>query len=309
MPDVGDINRHIRGSARPRGWEIARLADRQHGVVAFRQFLELGLGADAVQHRLSSGALHPVHQGVYAVGHPRLSLEGRWMAAVLACGRSALLSHRDAAQLWGLLRGAGRRIDVTTARRCRGRPRIALHRSRRIHPDDRAVRDGIPVTSVARTLLDLAEVVTRWRLARAIEEAERRGVFDLGAVDRLIARSTGRHGLRPLTNALARYRPAPFTRSELERRFVELCRRAGLPEPSANLWIAGGEADMAWPERRLVVELDTQAHHATEAAFERDRQRDGALQLAGYRVLRVTDRRLHRQPDDVVRAVRSLLAG
>jgi very-short-patch-repair endonuclease len=230
------------------------------------------------------------------------------MAAVLACGPTALLSHRDAAALWGLQRpGRHAGIDVTTARRCRRRPGIVLHRSRRIHADDRAVSDGIPVTSVARTVLDLAEVVRPWRLARAIEEGERRGQLDLGAVERLIARGRGRHGVRPLKAALADYRPVPFTRSELERRFIELCRSARLPEPAANLWIAGGEADMSWPERRLVVELDTTAHHGTQAAFERDRERDTTLQLAGYRVLRVTDRRLDAQPHKVLAAVRALL--
>lgn len=230
------------------------------------------------------------------------------MAAVLACGPTALLSHRDAAALWGLTRpGSHAGTDVTTARRCRRRPGIALHRSRRVHPEDRAGRDGIPVTSVARTLLDVAEVVPPWRLERAIEEADRHGLFDLRAVDGLIERSRGRHGLKPLGAALRGYRPPAFTRSGFERRFIELCRGAGLPEPAANLWLAGGEADMSWPERRLVVELDTAAHHQTQSAFERDRARDATLQLAGYRVLRVTDRRLERAPQEVVRAVRSLL--
>jgi hypothetical protein len=288
---------------------MARLADRQHGVVSFGQLRALGFGADAIQHRVANGALHRVHQGVYAAGHGRISREGRWLAAVLACGPTALLSHRDAAALWGLTRpGSHAGTDVTTARRCRRRPGIVLHRSRGVHPEDRATSDGIPVTGVARTLLDLAEAVRPWRLGRAIEEAERRGLFDLRAVERLIARSRGRHGLKPLAAVLGEYRPVPaFTRSEFERRFIELCRKAGLPEPAANLWLAGGEADMSWPDRRLVVELDTAAHHQTQVAFERDRARDAALQLAGYRVLRVTDRRLAGAPEQVVRAVRALL--
>jgi Protein of unknown function (DUF559) len=229
------------------------------------------------------------------------------MAAVLACGPTALLSHRDAAAHWGLIRSSSPRIDVTTARRCRRRPGITLHRSRRIHPEDRRIEDGIPVTSVARTLLDLAEVVWPRQLDRAVEEAVRHGLLDLRAMNRLIARSHGRHGLPPIRQVLAQYRPPPFTRSELERRFFDLCRRAGLPEPSANLWIAGGEADMSWPDQRLVVELDTRRYHGTPAAFERDRLRDATLQLAGYRVLRITDRRLADAPCDVMRDVRSLL--
>jgi len=308
MTDVGEFDPGIPDSDRPRGRRVAELAEKQHAVVAHRQLTGLGLSTSSIHDWVRNGRLHRVHQGAYAVGHRRISREGRWMAAVLACGPTALLSHRDAAALWGLMRpGLHAGTDVTTARRCRRRPGIVLHRSRRIHEEDRTTRDGIPVTSTARTLLDLAEAVRPWRLARAIEEADRHHLFDLRAVDRLIARSRGRRGLKPLNAAINAYRPPSFTRSELERRFIDLCRRAGLPRPAANLWIAGGEADMSWPERRLVVELDTTAHHQTEAAFERDRARDATLQLAGFRVLRVTDRRLERAPGEVVRAVRTLL--
>ena len=176
------------------------------------------------------------------------------MAAVLACGQTALLSHRSAARLWNLLRSSTDPTDVTTGRSPDGCPGIALHRSRRIHVEDRAVREGIPVTSVARTLLDLAEVVSRGRLDRAIEQAEHLQVFDLRAVDRLIARGRGRHGLQPLKAALRDYRPPPFTRSGLERRFFDLCDRSGLARPATNLFMAGQEVDMAWPEHKLIVE-------------------------------------------------------
>jgi uncharacterized protein DUF559/putative AbiEi antitoxin of type IV toxin-antitoxin system len=308
MTDVGEFDAAIRTSGRPRDWRVFDIARRQHGVVAHRQLLAAGLKASAITRGIAAGRLHRLHEGVYAVGHPGVSREARWLAAVLACGPTALLSHRDAAALWGLLRpGSHAGTDVVTARRCRRRPGIVLHRSRRIHAEDHATRDGIPVTSVARTLLDLAETVRPWRLERAIEQAERLALFDLRSVDRLIARSRGRHGLKPFEAALRDHRPPLFTRSELERRFIGLCRRAGLPDPAVNIWIAGGEADMSWPERRLVVELDTTAHHGTKAAFERDRERDADLQLAGYRVLRVTDRRLQHAPAEVVRAVRALL--
>ena len=163
------------------------------------------------------------------------------------------------------------------------------------------------MTTIARTLLDLAEVVPQRHLARAIESAERRSLFDLTAVEQLIARSRGRHGLRPLTAALRDYRPPEFTRSELERRFLHLCEQAGVPRPAPNLFIAGAEVDMSWPDHRLVVELDGHDSHRTRAAFERDRQRDTALQLAGYRVLRITYRRLQSDPAAVLGAVRSLL--
>jgi uncharacterized protein DUF559 len=308
MTDVGEFDPAMPDSGRPRGWGVVEVAERQHGVVAHRQLRALGLRAATIHDWVVARRLHPIHVGVYALGHRCLSREARWMSAVLACGPRALLSHRDAGALWGLLRpGSHAGTDVTTARRCKRRPGIALHRSRRIHPEDRVATGGIPVTSVARTLLDLAEVVRPWRLARAIEEAERCNLFDLRAVDQLIARSRGRHGLKPLKRALRDYRPPAFTRSGLERRFIELCRAAGLPRPAVNLFIAGGEADVSWLERRLVVELDSHEYHRTQAAFERDRARDATLQLAGYRVLRVTDRRLQREPDSVVRAVRALL--
>jgi hypothetical protein len=170
------------------------------------------------------------------------------------------------------------------------------------------VCDGIPVTSVARTLLDLAEVLPRRRLERAFDEADRQHLLDLSAIGRLCERSRGRHGLKPLKALLsARFRPVPETRSELERQFLDLCRQAGLPPPLVNCHVAGFEIDAAWPDRRLVVELDGFAFHHTRSAFERDRARDAELQLAGHRVLRVTARRLADEPREIVRAIRLLL--
>lgn len=184
-----------------------------------------------------------------------------------------------------------------------------MHQVRRLHPADRILRDGIPVTSVARTLLDLAEVVPFRQLERAFEEAERLRVLDLPAIDQLCARSRGRRGLRPLGCLIAAAQPSvPATRSELERRFLCLCREAGLPTPSVNVLVAGLEVDAVWQSQRLVVELDGHAFHRSRAAFERDRIRDAALQLAGYRVLRLTYRRLEAEPGVLAETVRSLLA-
>jgi hypothetical protein len=177
-----------------------------------------------------------------------------------------------------------------------------------LHREDRAVREGIPVTSVSRTLLDLAPVVQPRQLRRAIDEAEQLGLFDSRTVERLIRRSHGHHGLRALQGALREYRgPPPPTRSELERRFLTVCGDAGLPPPQVNIFVAGWEVDVAWPARRLVVELDGYAFHRSRSSFEKDRERDTALQLAGYRVLRITHRRLDQKPAHVVNAVRSLL--
>ncbi len=307
MTEAGDIDPVYRGECRPVDLGVAELAERQHGAVARRQLLELGLGSRAIDHRVAVGRLHPVHAGVYLVGHRLRSARTRWMAAVLACGPGALLSHRPAADVWHLLPTDSARIHVVADRSTRGPAGIVVHRIRRLHIEDRAERDGIPVTSVARTLLDLAGVVRRRQLERAVETAERHGLFDLHAMERLLASGRGRRGVRMLRSVLRDYREPPFTRSELERMFIALCRGAGLPPPVTNLWVAGGEADATWPDHRLVVELDSRGYHATRAAFERDRRRDTDLQLAGYRVLRVTHRRLEQEPADVAAAVGRLL--
>jgi hypothetical protein len=177
-----------------------------------------------------------------------------------------------------------------------------------VHPDDRALHDGIPVTSIARTLLDLSTVAMPRQLERAVEQAELLGLFDLKAVDALIARRPGRQGVTALREVLKTYREPVLARSELERLFLELCRRAGLPPPAINSFIAGVEVDAAWPECKLVVELDGHEFHRTRAAFERDRARDAALQVAGFRVLRITYRRLKREPEAVLAQLRELLA-
>jgi hypothetical protein len=228
------------------------------------------------------------------------------MAAVLACGPDALLSHRSAAVLLDLLQITETRIDVSVVDNRRSRRGIAIHRVR-LHRQDRTERSGIPVTSVARTLLDLAGVVRLRLLERAVDQAERMQVFDLRAIERLKERNPRRHGLAALNQVLAYYMgPAP-TRSELERLFLGRCRKANLPPPAVNSFIAGLEVDFAWQGHRVVVELDGYRYHGTRRAFERDRLRDSALQIAGYRVLRVTYRRLEREPAQVVSDLRALL--
>jgi hypothetical protein len=309
MPDLGSLEHDIGASKTPPpDRAIAEIAARQHGVVARRQVVALGLGRGAIRHRLDAGRLHRVHVGVYAVGHSILSARGRWLAAVLACGDGALLSHRPAAAVWGIASSNGARVDVTVhARNGHGPAAIRLHRVRNLHPEDRAVRDGIPVTSVARTLLDYAEVARRDQLARAFEEAERRELLDMRAVEELLDRSDGRRGQRALTTVIAGYAPEPrFTRSDLERLLLALCRDYGLPLPAMNLWIAGHEVDAVWPDL-LVVEVDGYKYHRTRAAFERDRRRDADLQVAGYRVLRITYRRLVEEPAAVAESIRALL--
>jgi hypothetical protein len=181
-----------------------------------------------------------------------------------------------------------------------------MHRSRTLTGDDRDVVDAIPVTGVPRTLLDLA-AVGPGQLDRALENAERLRLFNLMAVHSLLERCGGHRGANRLRRALALYVPVPFTRSELERRFLALVDRAGLPRPSVNAFVAGHEVDMLWPEHRLILELDTYEFHGTRAAFERDRRRDEDLRLAGYEVVRLTGRRLSADPEGVIALIRSML--
>ncbi|MBN1527772.1 MAG: type IV toxin-antitoxin system AbiEi family antitoxin domain-containing protein [Thermoleophilaceae bacterium] len=295
MPENVDITGQGGQKCRRIDRELAVLAARQHGVVSRGQLLALGYGPDAVRYRARQGRLHRVHTGVYAVGHGRLSARGRYMTAALTCGDGALVSIHSAAVLHGFLDSARALIDVTVGGPGpRARKGIAIHRRQSPHPDDRVTVDGIPVTSAARTLRDLAAVVPARRLERAFEEAERLRVLDLGALEAVAARRRGKRGATAFALLLGTAIEPDLTRSELERRFLELCRAAGLPRPSINAVVEGTEVDFHWAESGLVVEVDGFENHRTRAAFERDRERDMRLQLAGYRVVRLTALSLRR---------------
>jgi very-short-patch-repair endonuclease len=231
-----------------------------------------------------------------------------WMAAVLATGPGALLSHRSAAMLHGLRATNRATIEVTVARRTRRRRSIAVHQARTLHPRDRARQDGIPVTSVARTLLDLAEVVPAAQLQRAYEQAERLRVLDLRAVHELLGRANGRRGVNALRD-LASYDPARAVeaQSELELRFLDLVREEGLPAPQVNVVVEGFTVDAHWPSAGLVVELQGYAYHSVREAFERDHERFAQLKLAGYEVLALTWHQVTEKPAWVAVAIRTLL--
>jgi predicted transcriptional regulator of viral defense system len=292
---------------------IAEIAERQHGVVSLRQLRALGLSASAVRTRVAAGSLHRMHSGVYAVGHRRVTRRGRYMAAVLACGRGAALSHRSAADLRGVRRSSRPRIDVTAPTRTgRGRVGLDVHAGRTLQPQDVAIVDGIPCTSVARTLLDLAEVVDGQALAGAVNQAEILRVLDVRQVEEVLGRARGRRGATALRQALAAHDPsAERTRSELERRFLAICRAAGLPRPIVNAPIALDgeqvEVDFAWPRHRLVVETDGWQTHGTRRAFERDRDRDRRLLRARWRVARFGARQVVTAADDVAEELSALL--
>ncbi len=293
-----------RGLAR-RERELAALANRQHGIVTRRQLLRAGLGVRTIKRRVEAGRLHHLHRGVYVLGHGGLNKHGHWLGAVLACGREALLSHRSAAALLGLTRAPRGVVEVTSASG-RRRPGIVVHQGG-IDESDRTLVDAIPVTSVARTLLDLAEVVDGQTLRRAFEEADRLHLLEMSELEELCARSHGRRGLRALRPLIEAAREPITTDSPLEDRFAVFCEKHCLPPPATNVAVLGHEVDALWPTRRLMVEMDSYAYHRHRAAFERDRARDAEFAAAGYRVIRLTHRRLEEEPDAVADQLRRLL--
>jgi hypothetical protein len=241
------------------------------------------------------------------VGHGRVSVHGKCLAAVLACGRGALLSHYSAAWLWDIANVEPEPFHVTTSIWRTPRPPLHLHQSLALTSADRALREGIPVTALPRTLLDLAATVRFDWLERMVERSEDLGLFDLRAVEEVLSRTVGHHGHARLRRAISLYQPSSFTRSGLERRFLELCIEAGLPQPRANYVEQGFELDCYWPEYRFAVELDVFETHGTRAAFERDRKRQEDLLLAGIQMTRVTGPRLEREPQEVIKRVARLL--
>jgi very-short-patch-repair endonuclease len=295
------MQRQLRTSAAERA--IGALAERQHGVVSRAQLSELGLGAGAIDHRVRLGRLHPVHRGVYRIG--LLTRPGRWMAAVLACGPGAVLSHLAAAALWGI-RQSGR-IEVTTPASHRGPKGVIVHRSP-LRDDERTTHRGIPTTTVPRTLLDLSAVVRRDDLRSALRQAEQLRLTDPLSLSDLVERYPRRPGLAAIRALLKEATiGARVIRSELEERFQSFLLNAGLPLPQTNQLVEGFEVDCVWPDQRLIVELDGRAVHDTFHAFEQDRVRDRVLAAAGWHVIRVTWRQLHEEPQLVEADLRRLL--
>jgi predicted transcriptional regulator of viral defense system len=295
---------------------LAELATRQHGVVSARQLAGLGYERTSIHYAEAAGRLHRVHRGVYAVGHEDLTWEGRCMAAVLAAAparvakghQPIVASHRSAAWLWDVLRYRPQTIEVTAPKPRRSRRPYLVHRSVLLRPE-RTVRDGIPVTSLARTFLDCAATEQMRTVERMLARAADLGKFDLGPIEEVLARCPGHSGVPRLRAALDIYDETPvFTRSGLERRFLEVVAEAGLPVPSMNAFVAGYEIDAYWAAARFGVELDVFETHGSRLSFEEDRRRDDELLLAGIETVRVTGPRLDREPGAVVDSVRRHLA-
>jgi very-short-patch-repair endonuclease len=269
---------------------IATLAARQHGVLSSQQLRACGLSSSAIADRASASRLHRIHRGVYAVGHAALGNEGRWMAALLACGKGAVLSHRSAAELWRMLRtepSSGRigtsDIHVTVTGEGKSRRLIQVHRSSNLSADEVTVRNGIAVTTPARTLWDLRRTVPSTVFDAARRQAE---FLRLRIGDRVVT---------------------DHTRSELEAMFLAVVRRHHLPQPEVNVRVAGFIVDFLWRAERLIAELDGWQSHRTRTAFEQDRARDNKLRRQGFEAVRFTWRQVKEDPREVAATIRSLL--
>jgi Protein of unknown function (DUF559)/Transcriptional regulator, AbiEi antitoxin len=286
---------------------IALIAERQGGVIAYQQLRACGLSASGVHRRMRTGRLHPLFRGVYAVGHRVVGVVGRRWAAVLACGDGAVVSHRAAGSAWDIVRSASPVIDVTVGRGGRARRAgLRIHTTTGLRADEVTTVDGLPITTPARTLLDLAASRVR-NLDTILDRAEQQRLIDFADLHALVERNPRRPGTRSLKAQLARYRGPIDVRSELERLVYELCDAHGLPLPHVNCVVEGRIRDFYWPRRRLVVEADSFAWHRSPAALNADRERDVELTLAGYRVLRFTYEQVTKRPEYVVASIRAAL--
>jgi predicted transcriptional regulator of viral defense system/very-short-patch-repair endonuclease len=282
-----------------RGTALSETARQQHGVVSARQLAEFGFPRETIARWVKEQRLHRIHRGVYAVGHEALTWEGRCMAAVLA-NSPAVASHKTAAWIWGLRRWRPEGLDLTAPTR---RHRRNVHFAP-LAPEDMAVVEGIPVTSLARTVLDLAPSESTSRLHQMMDRAEDRKTFDLRCFDRLLDRAGGHRGRAKLRYALDTYKPERVVlRSDLERRFRRLVLAAGLPAPQANVVVEGYELDCYWEAEGFAVEIDVYATHGSRHSFETDRERQDDLLLAGIELIRVTDVRLDREPKQTIARV------
>lgn len=289
---------------------LARLATQQHGVASRRQLRSLGFGEEAIKAAVAEGRLVSLHKEVFAVGHRRIPQRGYWWAAVLAYGPGSVLSHHSAIMLWELRRYRMRPIHVTSGcgrQGIRRREGIWIHRGK-LRPGEATVNEGIPVTTVARTLFDFAEVALYTELRKAAEAADRRNLLRVRELETICERGRGRRALRPVRRLLVELGAPIEGRSPLEIRFAEFLRDYGLPAPTQNVLVLGHEVDALWSAAKLVAELDSWEHHGDRTAFERDRARDPELMLAGYRTIRITHRRLDTEAAEIAAQIRALLA-
>jgi very-short-patch-repair endonuclease len=277
-------------------WNLAR---NQHGVISSDQLLEVEYTRQAIYHRIRTGRLHPLHRGVYAVGRPHVTDHGRWMAAVIACGAGAVLSHSSAAALWRI--GPEKRglveLSLPSLSR-RSRPGLEIHQRPSLQDSGMTVEFGIPVTTPIQTLIDLSLRLDRRGIERMINEADKYDLVHPPGLRRALEERAGEPGVAVLRDILDR-RTFRLTKEELERRFLPLVRKAGLPVPLTGQWVNEFEVDFYWPDLGLVVETDGLRYHRTPAEQARDRLRDQAHTAAGLTQLRFTHEQVRYEPDHV----------
>jgi predicted transcriptional regulator of viral defense system len=295
--------------------DAGRLAVAQNGVVTLEQLEGLGLTEDAVIKQVARGRLHRIHQTVYSLTPRVMTQRGVFMAAVLACGPDAVLSHRSAAYLWGMVDSWERPIDVTAPnRRGRSPDGVAAHRDSSLQPIDRTIHHGVPCTTVARTVLDYAGVEPEWKVRKAIAQGEILGILDKAKLRALLKRSGRRRGVARLRLILDTIHPqTKRTKSELERLFLEMCAKRDVPEPGVNIWLRGADgeryqADFLWRDQGLIVECDSRRFHDTDTAFVADRKRRQQLELARWRVSQCSWEEVEREPRRLAETVRALIA-
>ena len=286
---------------------VAWIAARQLAVVTFAQLQSAGLNRGEIANRLAEGSLHRRHRGVYLVGSPLLVPGANELAALLACGPGAQVSHRSAAALWGIATGYETVQVTVVGRHCRSRPGIDVTQVKQLDPRDRRIKDGIALTAPARTLVDFAADAENDELEQAMSEARALRLVRDDEIEAALARAGNRGGVGRL-RAFLRVETEPgYTRSDGERRMRRVLRAARLPQPVCNAPIGRYRADFLWPDHKLVVEVDGYQFHGHRQAFERDRRKDQALLAAGYRVLRVTWRQLRDEPLAVAAAIAGAL--
>jgi very-short-patch-repair endonuclease len=290
---------------------LAEVVEGQHGVVGRSQLEDLGLKPGAVGRRLRAGRLHRLYPGVYAVGHRVLSNEARWMAAVLASGAGAVLSYRSAAAMWRIRDAGSATIDITSPGKTASRGAIRRHCAH-LPADEVTIENGIPVTTVPRTIFDLAAVSRPEAVESALRQSEYLRLFDPLSLWDFVERYPGHRGIRSVRAALARRSESSGrTIGRFEERFTAFLDRHQLPRPQFNAWIElpdhRFQVDCLWPEPMEIVELDSWEAHGTQSAFQSDKSRDRTLRVAGYHVTRVTWRQLDNEPKPLAADLRTLL--
>jgi uncharacterized protein DUF559/putative AbiEi antitoxin of type IV toxin-antitoxin system/transcriptional regulator with AbiEi antitoxin domain of type IV toxin-antitoxin system len=294
----------------PLGKRIGALLRRQHGVVSRAQLLALGFSVEAIKTWIRNGVLVRVERAVYALGHEKLTDEGRWMAALLARGPEAVLSHRTAGMHWGIWRRGSPLIELSVPRRNapKSRGRVTVHRCAALTGQDTTRKGNIPITRPARTALDIAETATTRETERTVDEIERLRLCSVNQLRDVIERSPGRIGAANLAAVLDDHEAGTTaSANDFEELFLALCREYGSPQPEVNVWLGPYKVDFIWREARVIVETDGRETHLTRKAFEADRARDADLTTAGWRVLRFTWRQLTREPEWVAETLLKVL--